>query len=142
MRLTWDGDLRITNGDISTSLDDQTSWIPEYLGRLLKSSTGDWREAPWKGANIDEFIGMINDRVVGNAISARVKTAIAKGSMLSTQDVETRVIPISKNSVLITMKVDALSTVNNSLRPGRTFQVTWIFEYSELGVVPMAGVRE
>lgn len=138
IRWSWTGDfLPGADGDFADSEPDQIQYLVDMIRTIVQSDVDDWEEHPSIGANLSDYIGEPNSRENGDKISRRVKAAIVTARVANAVDTSVRVIPITSSTIMVLVKINALSTPNNSLGPESGVVVSSVFDYSERGVVPL-----
>jgi len=138
VRMTWDGDFMIGGDDLLTSKEDQIVWLVDYCQKLMKSTLGDWRDNPRFGASLGDFVGESNTRKTSVEIKERIINAFRRDGTIAQEDLEVIMFPIGNKSIVIALVIDCDATLNNSLNPNEPLKMAFIYDYAELGPVPMA----
>ena len=103
---TSQGDLELFNGDIADTVNTVGKAFIQEVGDRIRSSQGEWTMYPTRGADIDQFIGEINDREVRDGISDSIKFALTKDSFLTRNDFTILVARVATTEVAIRIDFD------------------------------------
>ncbi len=132
---SWNGDYLIgPDGDFLDTASDQIVSMIQEVQSVINSDVGDWKYYQSYGSSLSDFIGSPNNRDTVKEISSRIRTSLITNSILQANDFSVQIIPIDKNKVLILVNVQAASTVNNSIVPGGTIVLSFVYDYLEQGV--------
>ena len=101
MKMTDDGDLQVSDGDIT--LTNGVEWFIQEVHKILMTTNPEWWLHPNVGASLEDFAGLPNTREVGKAMEKRVHDRITVDNIEYPGNVVVKVVPISKDAV--TMKV-------------------------------------
>ena len=110
--LKWsnEGDLVVENGDLAdTKYVRGLAFLQEVSDRV-KSSLGDWKLMPNKGADLDEFIGQTNSSATQKAIENAISFCLTKDMFLSREDFQVAAIPVNRTEVAIRIDFDTSLT--------------------------------
>lgn len=130
--LKWssDGDLVIENGDLAdTRYVVGLAFLQEVSDRV-KSSLGDWKLTPTKGADLDEFIGQINSSATQQAVENAISFSLTKDMFLSREDFQVSAIPINQTEIAVRIDFDASLT---DAEPDSTIQFKLIYDTTGKG---------
>lgn len=135
VRFSWNGDLvRGDQGDIKHTSDDALQSLLDQIHSVCASALLDWEVYPNRGATLDDFVGEPNTRTTGRRIRDRVRLSLISADLVSEEDLQVRVVPVHVHKVLIIIKIDAIPTVFNGLKPEETLQTAVVFDTLEQGV--------
>lgn len=130
--LKWsnDGDLVIENGDLAdTRYVTGLAFIQEVADRV-RSSVGDWKLIPSKGADLDEFIGQTNSTKTQKAVENAISFSLTKDMFLSREDFKVTAIPVNRTEIAIRIDFDASLT---EVEPDSTIQFKLIYDTTGKG---------
>ena len=84
---TEDGDFLCTDsGDLADTSSDPTRALEQEIRTVLLASEGDWLTLPGLGANLETFIGEINDLNTARALGAAIIRGLVEYQILSPED--------------------------------------------------------
>ena len=127
----WNGDLNLESGDVKQTLSDGLQSLLDQIHVVCASSANDWAIYPGKGANLEDFVGEPNTRIVGDRIRERVIISIVGAELVTEEDLNVRVIPVHIHKVLIIIRINALPTEFNQLEAGQVLQTAMVFDSLE-----------
>ena len=132
--LRWDdnGDYTIDKtGDIEDTSYDTIVSTETEIKDILKSSVNDWLLYPYKAAQVKEFIGQQNTREVGQAIAARLRSALVLNKIAAIDDIYIKVIPVRYDTILIVLVLQAYATPTNRLESGEPLTLSFFMDLSD-----------
>lgn len=125
---SWNGDyLPGPDGDILTTEDDRIDALRQSVADIIRSELGDWQFAPYRGANISDFIGEANTRETANQIEKRLRIALTNNAGIADGDLTIKIKPLTHERIIVMLAIQAMPTQNNSLD---TMFVRFLFVYS------------
>jgi hypothetical protein len=130
--LKWssDGDLVVENGDLAdTKYIVGLAFLQEVSDRV-KSSLGDWKLTPSKGADLDEFIGQVNSSATQQAVENAISFSLTKDMFLSREDFQVSAIPINRTEIAVRIDFETSLT---DVEPDSTIQFKLIYDTSGKG---------
>jgi hypothetical protein len=130
--LKWssDGDLVVENGDLAdTKYIVGLAFLQEVSDRV-KSSLGDWKLTPSKGADLDEFIGQVNSSTTQQAVENAISFSLTKDMFLSREDFQVSAIPINRTEIAVRIDFETSLT---DVEPDSTIQFKLIYDTSGKG---------
>lgn len=131
---SWNGDFSIgKDGDLNTTSTDQIQALVQNIQAAVASTPQDWEEFINLGAGLDEFIGEANTKETATRIESRVRENIITANLVRASDLDVKVVPVGIYSVLIIIRVQALATINNSLKDSNLI-ISLVFDYQERGI--------
>lgn len=135
LQYLWTGDFAPgSDGDFLDTSGDQIQSLIQEIQTIANSCLGDWEEHPQYAASLDDFIGEPNNRETSRLIIDRLRTALITNNIVRSQDLNVKIVPISRHQVLIIVSVEAVSTPNNSIVNGNPVVVTIVYDYQERGL--------
>lgn len=128
-----DGDLAYgNNGDIrDTSFDVCRSLFQEIRTRC-QSAFKDWELHPTLGANLDNLLGKMNNRLTAEEGKASIINALTQGGFLPKNVIRVRYIPVSRNRLVYNVMVTVSIPNTNQTRMLKT---QLLYDTSEDGIV-------
>lgn len=136
--LLWDGTsgdyVLSQQGDVQSTEFDQLQAIAQEIYSRVKGDKGDWREAPLIGAGLSDFVGEPNSREIGVKIKKRLFSAMQTYGAIDLGDLFIDVIPVSKTSVAIIVKLSVMPTARN--QSSRVLKKVFIYSSVENNVYP------
>ena len=129
---TWDGDFtKGQDGDLGDTSDDYIRALVNTIRDLVKSEFGDWEKDPNFAGSLADFRGEPNTRAIGKTIEDRVKSRLSGSQVAQSQDILVKVVPVHANQILIVIRIQAISTPRNSLKPGEPVVVSLVYDSTE-----------
>jgi len=112
MKWSSSGDYIIQNGDIAdTSRTVGSGFLQEVQDRI-KSSVGDWKLVPNRGAGLELFKGRQNDEDLWEDIKTTIGYSLTRDLFLNRQDFQILIIPIDDTGIAIRIDFNlSLTTV-------------------------------
>lgn len=139
---TWDGDYAVgDDGDVKDTSYDYLQSLQNEIGTVVKSELLDWEKDPTIGANLSDFNGEPNTRLLGEAIERRVENALTDIGVVNGGDLSVRVIPVGPHKVMIAVNVVAFASTRNRLTVSEPVSVNLVFDTSENGMVFLGEMR-
>ena len=77
----------------------------QRLQNRIGSRKGDWQHAPSVGATLHRFVGKPNTPEVGAEIQQAIVNELTRGNLLTPNELEVQVFPISKTSIMVFVRV-------------------------------------
>lgn len=96
LEVTEDFDLKIVDGDIKLSDEQQT--IRQEINNRLKTANPDWFRH-YIGADLEDLRGKKNKREVAELGLQKIEEALTKDEFLSDYDYEIRYVPTAVNEI-------------------------------------------
>ncbi len=125
-----DGDFVIRNGDIAdTTNSNARAFIQEIEDRMM-SALNDWKLLKNKGANLEDFEGLINNERTWAQIESAVSFALTKDAFLDEQDFIPTAAPVSNDEVAI--RIDFNTSLTNVI-PDSKIVVKVVFDLQGRG---------
>jgi hypothetical protein len=130
--LKWssDGDLVVENGDLADTKNVTGLAFLQEVSDRVKSSLGDWKLVPSKGADLDEFIGQTNSAKTQKAIESAISFSLTKDMFLSREDFQVTAIPINRTEIAVRIDFETSLT---DVEPDSTIQFKLIYDTSGKG---------
>lgn len=135
LAFTWDGDYVIgEDGDIGDTSSDFISSLVQEIQTVVKGEFGDWEKFPNLCAGLNDFNGEPNTRATGDKIINRITSKLTSVGLVKVEDLKVKVVPIGTSQVLVSIRVQATPTPNNSLQLGQPLVVTLVYDTIEQSV--------
>lgn len=132
----YDGDFVLgADGDLKDTSSDALVCIQQEIQTVCNSEPGDWELYPGRGAGLADFIGESNSKTTATLLHDRVKIALVSQNVVSSGDLQVKIIPVHANRVLVILRVNASATPYNSLKDGELLVTQLLFDYREQGVM-------
>ena len=130
--LKWsnEGDFIVENGDLADTKNIEGLAFLQEVSDRVKSSFADWQLMPEKGANLDEFIGMINSSSTQKAIEDAISFSFTKDNFLDRQDFQIAAIPVDNTQIAVRIDFDTSLT---DVEADSTIQFKLIYDTSGKG---------
>jgi hypothetical protein len=129
---TWDGDfVKGKDGDLGDTSDDHIRSLVNEIQSVVKSVFKDWEKDPHVAGDLDDYKGEPNSKDTGRQIENRVKSRLVAVPLVQPQDVQVRVVPVHVNQIMVIIRIQAVATPNNSLKPGEPVVVTFLYDSME-----------
>lgn len=129
---TWDGDYVLgDNGDIDDTSSDYIISLVQEIQTIVKGELGDWEKSPNICADLCDFNGEPNTKNTGSKIINRITSKIVSNGLVKSEDLQVKVVPIGTNQVLVSIRVQATPTPNNSLQLGQPVVVSLVYDSVE-----------
>ena len=130
---TLDGDLSVSpEGDIRDTSFDVFRSLWQEMRTRCRTSLRDWAIHPRLGANLDELLGMPNNRTTAEEGKTRIINALSQGGFLARDLIRVRYLPIGRQRLLY----DVTVTVSD---PGtgqtRMLKTQLLYDTSEDGLM-------
>jgi len=125
--LSWSssGDFIIENGDLADTFSTEGLGFIQEAEERVKSSAGDWKLLPEKGANIDEYHGEINNLDTWKSIESSITLALTADSFLNKQDFAITIAPITQTEIAIRIDFNASLT---AIVPDSTIVIKVVYD--------------
>ena len=100
--LKWsqEGDFEIENGDIADTVNIAGRAFIQEITDRIKSSVGEWKLLPNKGANVDDYKGEINNEDTHNELQTAISFSFTRDRFLDQQDFRVLAAPVSSTEEL------------------------------------------
>ena len=135
LEFTWDGDYTIgDDGDLGDTSDDYIVSLIQEVQTVIKSEFGDWEKFPTLGADLSDFNGEPNTKATAKRITDRVTSKLTAIGLVKAEDLTVKIIPVGTSQVLISIRIQATPTPNNSLQLGQPVVVSLVYDSSEQGI--------
>jgi len=130
--LKWsnEGDLVIENGDLADTKNINGLAFLQEVSDRVRSSSGDWQMMSEKGANLDEFIGVVNSSSTQKAIEDTISFSLTRDNFLDSQDFQIAVIPVDNTQIAVRIDFDTSLT---DIEADSTIQFKLIYDTSGKG---------
>lgn len=129
---SWDGDYILgIDGDLKDTRDDLLESLRTELHTVIRSEFDDWQEHPNLGTNLSEYRGEPNTREVAFDMQQRIASRIAAARVANIEDLNVRIVPVSKHQVLTILQVNVLSTPGNNLVVGEPLVISLLYDSLE-----------
>jgi hypothetical protein len=124
------GDICIDEfGDVmDTEYDPLRSLVQEIRTRL-EASMGDWKVYTNIGANLEDFVGQLNNKTTAEGVKLRVKDSLTKDGFIAPQDINIMYMPVTRDQLLVRLTVKVRKTVRNGNSESLTMGL--LYQYSE-----------
>lgn len=125
--LKWsqEGDFEIENGDIADTVNIAGRAFIQEITDRIKSSVGEWKLLPNKGANVDDYKGEINNEDTHNELQTAISFSFTRDRFLDQQDFRVLAAPVSSTEVAVRIDFDTSLT---DVVPDSTIQVKVIYD--------------
>ncbi len=135
LEFTWDGDYTIgDDGDIGDTEDDYITSLIQEIRTVVQGDFGDWEKFPNLCAGLNDFNGEPNTRSTAKKIEDRVFSKITSIGLVKAEDLQVKSAPIGTSQILVTVRVQATPTPNNSLQLGQPLIITLVYDSIEQSV--------
>jgi hypothetical protein len=135
LEFTYDGDFVLgADGDLKDTVDDALRSLRQEIQSVCNSELGDWQLYSTRAATLSDFVGEPNSRSTAKQIHDRVRAALLSHGVVNSSDLQIRVFPVHRHKVLIAIRVNADSSVFNSLEGEKFVVVQVLFNFRERGV--------
>lgn len=132
---TWDGDYVVgEDGDLGDTSYDFIASLIQEIQTIVQGDQGDWEKHPNLPASINDFNGEPNTRRTADKITDRVVSKLTAQGLVKAEDLKVKLTPIGTNQVLVSIRVQATPTPNNSLQLGQPLVVTLVYDSIEQSV--------
>ena len=121
----------IPDGDIADTSSDYIQSFKSEVMTVCKSEINDWKANPNYAATLSDFLGEPNTRENGKRIEERIVSALTSNNVVRREDLQVKVVPVNIHQVLIMIRIDAVSTPQNSLEVGEPVTVSLIYDSTE-----------
>jgi len=129
---SFDGDFSVgSDGDIADTSSDYIQSFKSEVMTVCKSEINDWKANPNYAATLSDFLGEPNTRENGKRIEERIVSALTSNTVVRREDLQVKVVPVNIHQVLIMIRIDAVSTPQNSLEVGEPVTVSLIYDSTE-----------
>lgn len=129
---TWDGDfVRGDDGDIGDTSYDTLKSVQNEIATIVKSELTDWELDPFIGTNLSDYSGEPNTRETGEAIEERVSLALESSTVVQSNDVAVRTVPINVHQVMIMITLFTGWNSTNQLSPAEPVSVNLVYDTIE-----------
>jgi hypothetical protein len=119
-----DGDLKDTSFDVYRSL-----W--QEMRTRCRSSSKDWALNPFLGANLDEIIGMANNRATAEEGKARIIASLVQNAFLPKDLIRVRYLPIGRHQILYDVTITVTDPGNGKTK---LLQTQLLYDTDEQGL--------
>lgn len=129
---SWNGDILLGDqGDIKDTMYDTLQSIVDQVSIICASSYGDWAIYPSRGAGIDDFVGEPNNRTTADRLHDRIRISLTSTGLITEEDLNINVIPISIHKLLIIIYIDAISLGTNRIEDEGPLKVALVFDTAQ-----------
>jgi len=130
--LAWSsrGDFIIGhNGDIMDTYADPLRSLYQEVRTRVMSVIGDWKNYPDLGANLEDFVGEPNTKIVAESIKIRMSSSIVRNGLVNNADLQIKYAPIDVDKIMFRISIKVASTARNG--GSDHLGVSFLYDYSE-----------
>lgn len=103
--MTLDGDL-VVGGDGDFKLTDGFDWLSREINKRVRTINPEWRIHPTIGANVESFVGKLNNRFNLAELRRQILDSITKYNLQDPGQIDVRVVPTGLDKVGIFIFLD------------------------------------
>ena len=108
------GDLAIgKDGDIADTSYDVLRSLRQEVRTRVRSSLEDWELHPNLGSDLDEIIGLPNNRDTAETGKARIIESLVRDNFMSEGDIKIKYVPVDRHRLLYILTISVAPTAAN-----------------------------